>query len=86
MIKENTSLRLYLVNTKTGNKTGKKRDYPSLEHFYKYAKHTYERYDRREWYNGEPSHQKAELRFLNDDGKWELVPEMLLKVMLQKLR
>ena len=85
MIKNNMVLRLYLVNTIKGTKTGKKRDYPSLEHFYKYGKETYKRYDRREYFTGEPSGLKAELRFLNEFSKWQLFEEDDLKTILEKL-
>lgn len=76
--------RLYLVNSKTGKKTGKKRDYPSLEHFYKYGIETYQRYNREEYFRNVSTGLKAELCFLNNLNKWEKVDEKTLKELLNK--
>lgn len=79
-----TAYRLYLVNSRTGLKTGKKRDYPSLDHFYKYGIETYKRYDRREWFTGEPTGLKAELCFLNERGRWEKVEDKYIEGLLNQ--
>jgi len=75
--------RLYLVNTLTGKKTGKKRDYPSLEHLRLYSKETYERYNREHYFTDTPTNTKAELCFLNGYNKWELVSEEDMKNILK---
>jgi len=64
-----TAIRLYLVDKNTNKKTGKKRDYASLDLFYKYSDETYDRYN----FLG-----KAELRFIKDN-KWTLFSEESLK-------
>lgn len=71
--------RLYLVNRETGKSTGKKRDYPSKEHFLRYAKETYERYNREFNYRDQPTGLRAKLCFLNDQNKWEEVSEEIKK-------
>lgn len=70
-----SAYRLYLVNLITLKKTGKKRDYPSLEHFKKYGLETYERYNRSEYYTGVPTNLKAELCVFGDDQKWNKLSE-----------
>lgn len=77
--------RLYLIDKETGKTTGKKRDYPSEEHFKKYGIETYNRYN---WYHDRPEHHesgwyktKAKLCFLNENNKWqEVEPEELNKL------
>lgn len=77
-------LRLYKVDSLTGKKTGKKRDYPSEEHFIKYGLETYERYNSEFNYWDEPTGTKAELCFLNESNKWEkLSAEELKKILLK---
>lgn len=65
-----SAYRLYLVNATTLKKTGKKRDYPSLEQFQKFGIETYKRYNRSEYYTGTPTNLKAELCVFGDDQKW----------------
>lgn len=66
-----TPIRLYLVDSKTGRKTGKKRDYPSVDHFNKYGIDTYERYNQSEYFTGRPTGTKAEICYLDcDTKKW----------------
>jgi len=74
-------LRLYLVDSVTGKCTGKKRDYPSEAHFIKYGRETYERYNREYYYTDKPTHTKAKLCFLNEEGKWEEASEEQLKIL-----
>ena len=79
------SYRLYLVNTK-GKCTGKKRDYPSLEHFRKYGIETYERYNRSHYYTGYPTDLRAKLCFLNESLKWEELLGSDLEKILGKIK
>jgi hypothetical protein len=76
--------RLYKVDSKTGKSTGKKRDYPSEEHFLKYGLETYERYNREYYFTNKPTETKAKLCFLNENNKWEEVSEEQLKNLLTK--
>ena len=80
--------RLYLVHKDTGKCTGKKRDYPSEEHFKKYGIDTYKRYN---WYHDRPEHHKSEwyrtkgkLCFLTDNNKWEEVDQETLNKLLKE--
>jgi hypothetical protein len=69
--------RLYQVNKITGKCTGKKRDYPSEEHFKKYGKETYDRYDSMSNYRDKTITFKAKLCYLDENNKWkELTNEM----------
>lgn len=82
-------LRLYLVDRQTGKKTGKKRDYPSVDHFNKYGMETYHRYNREFWYNNEPTGLKAEICQLIG-GKWipiegELLVHLLAGILTDDL-
>lgn len=77
-------IRLYKIN-KSGKKTGTKRDYPSEEHFLKYGKETYERYDKR-FFGLTPTETKAELCFLNELNKWEKFNEFDLENLLNKFK
>jgi hypothetical protein len=76
-------LRLYLVNRETGRCTGKKRDYPSEEHFKKYGRETYHRYNAMFDFHLQEKY-KAKLCFLNDQNKWEEVSQEKLNELLNK--
>lgn len=71
--------RLYLVERETGKCTGKKRDYPSHRHLIKYAKETFERYDREFYFDGTPTYTRAKLCYLYEDNKWEEIHEEFLE-------
>jgi len=77
------SYRLYLVNATTLKKTGKKRDYPSLEHFQKYGMETYERYNRTEYFTGRPTGLKAELCVFGDDQKWHKLSDEQINTIIK---
>lgn len=79
-----SAYRLYLVNSNTLKKTGKKRDYPSLEHFKKYGMETYERYNRSEYYTGRPTGLKAELCIFGNDQKWHKLSDDELTKIIKK--
>ena len=72
--------RLYLVDRETGKCTGTKRDYPSHQHLIKYAKETFERYNREFYFNDTPTHTRAKLCYLNEENKWEEINEEFLGV------
>lgn len=80
-----SAYRLYLVNATTLKKTGKKRDYPSLEHFKKYGLETYERYNRSEYYTGVPTNLKAELCVFGYDQKWHKLSDSVVSEIIKKL-
>lgn len=77
-----TPIRLYLVDRVTGKKTGKKRDYASIETFNKYGLETYDRYNREFSLNGNPTGTKAEVRYFSK-GKWELFSDHELRLLLK---
>ena len=80
-----TSYRLYLIDAETGKCSGKKRDYPSEEHFIKYAEKTYKRYNDYTFYSGRANTKgKAKLCFLNGDLKWKEVSQEKLNELLNK--
>lgn len=76
--------RLYLVNTLTGRKTGKKRDYASLQHLKLYGKDTYERYNMEYYFTNNRTNTRAELCFLNDENRWEVIPQESIKSIFEK--
>lgn len=79
-------LRLYLVDRVTEKCTGKKRDYASEELFIKYAKETYERYNREFYFTGEPTGLKAKLCFLNEKNKWQKVSDEKLEFLISRFK
>lgn len=79
-------LRLYLVDRVTEKCTGKKRDYASEELFIKYAKETYERYNREFNYRDQPTGLKAKLCFLNEENKWQNVSDEKLEFLISKFK
>ena len=73
--------RLYLVDRETGKCTGKKRDYPSKEHFKKYGLETYASYNAEFWWRDKPTGKKAKLCYLDENNKWvETTEEMRTKL------
>lgn len=76
-----TPIRLYLVDRLTGKKTGKKRDYASIDNFNKYGIETYERYNRELNIFNEPTGTKAEMCYY-EDGKWVKVSDGVLPDLL----
>ncbi len=74
--------RLYLVYKDTGKCTGKKRDYPSEEHFIKYGIETYERYNADYYWKRGDKKVKAKLCYLDGNNKWAEVAEEVLAALL----
>lgn len=77
-IYNNTPIRLYLINSKTLRKTGKKRDYASVELFLKYGINTFERYNMELDYLQQPTERRALLCFMSEIGKWQEIPNSLI--------
>jgi hypothetical protein len=78
-------IRLYEVDIKTGNCTGKKRDYASEELFKKHGIETYNRYNRKRPSSRFPEGSKARICFFNEDGKWQKVSKEKEKELLSKI-
>lgn len=79
-IYNNRPIRMYLIDADTLKKTGKKRDYPSAEHFLKYGLDTFERYNRNIYYDNSPTNTRALVCFYSETGKWQEIPnELILK-------
>lgn len=76
----NRPIRLYLINSNTLKKTGKKRDYASVELFLKYGVDTFNRYNQEFYFTNEPTNTKALVCFMSETGKWQEIPnELILK-------
>ena len=67
--------RLYLVDRQTGKCTGKKRDYPSEEHFKKYGLETYKRYDSFQYLRSSINETTPKLCYLDENNKWKETTE-----------
>lgn len=80
------AIRLYLVDRITEKCTGKKRDYASTELFLKYGKECYERYNREFNYWDKPTGLKAKLCFLNEDNKWQKLPDDMVEELISKFK
>lgn len=74
----NRPIRLYLINSNTLKKIGKKRDYPSTRHFLKYRIETFERYNREKDYLNKPINTRALVCFYSETGKWQEIPNDLI--------
>lgn len=77
-IYNNRPIRMYLIDANTLKKTGKKRDYPSVEHFLKYGADTFKRYNREINYRSTPTHTRALVCFWSEKGKYEEIPNDLI--------
>jgi len=79
-IYNNRPIRLYLIEADTLKKTGKKRDYATVELFLKYSIETFKRYNRETYYDNSPTNTRALVCFMSEIGKWQEIPnELILK-------
>lgn len=79
-IYNNRPIRMYLIDANSLKKTGKKRDYASVELFLKYGVDTFERYNRDIYYDKSPTNTRALVCFMSETGKWqEISNELILK-------